>query len=309
MKPADGDPAVTEPSAEVSIVVTTFNHARFLREALASVMDQTRPASEIIVVDDGSSDSPELVTAEFPGVHLIQQANQGLSSARNAGLRTTMGRFLVFLDADDRLLPTAIEHGLQCFRQNPDCGLVYGAYHDIDERGERVRTRRLREIEGDPFLALMPGNLIEMHATVMYRRECLVEIGGFDTRLKSCEDFDVFLRMALKYRFACHGSHVAEYRRHRGGKSRNSARVLRAALYVLAKQERTARSRREWSAGLEQARASWREHYGAQQARKLRECLESKRLSWLTVRDSAAMFLLAPGVMIRGACKPPKRTT
>ena len=93
----------------VAVIIPTFNHARFLAEAIKSVLAQTRPADEIIVVDDGSTDDPAAVVAKFPTVRLIRQDNRGLSAARNTGLRNCKASHIVFLDADDRLLPTALE--------------------------------------------------------------------------------------------------------------------------------------------------------------------------------------------------------
>ena len=158
------------------------------------MLAQSIRCGEIVVIDDGSTDAPDRVTRLYPAVRLIRQENQGLSSARNTGLRTVGGRYVVFLNADDRFLPEAIEKGLACLTAHADCGLAYGAYYDIDEEGRRIRTLELQRIRSNPFLELLPGNLIGMHATVIYRRECLLEVGGFDPELKACEDFDVFLR-------------------------------------------------------------------------------------------------------------------
>src|SRR5687768_9785634 len=110
-------PSVAEPGADaqpptVGIVITTYNHAHFLSEALDSAVAQTRAADAIVVVDDGSSDNPGEVVTRFPGVRLIRQDNRGLSAARNRGLAALTTSHVVFLDADDRLEPRAIEAGL-----------------------------------------------------------------------------------------------------------------------------------------------------------------------------------------------------
>ena len=104
----------------VAVIIPTYNHARYLADAISSAIAQTRPADEIIVVDDGSTDNPATVVDRFPGVHFIQQENRGRSAARNAGLRTCTSSHVVFLDADDRLLPNAIEDGLSCAAEHPD---------------------------------------------------------------------------------------------------------------------------------------------------------------------------------------------
>src|SRR4051794_23346320 len=90
---------------DVSVVVTTYQHAHLLGDALASVLAQTVPPREVVVVDDGSTDDPASVVAHYPGVRLIRQENQGLSAARNTGLRAATGARVLFLDADDLLTP------------------------------------------------------------------------------------------------------------------------------------------------------------------------------------------------------------
>src|ERR1700683_5783441 len=98
--------------ATVAVIIPTFNHAHFLVDAITSVLEQTRQADEIIVVDDGSIDDPATVVAQFQRVRLIRQDNRGLSAARNTGLRGCKTSHVVFLDADDRLFPTALQAGL-----------------------------------------------------------------------------------------------------------------------------------------------------------------------------------------------------
>ena len=105
----------------VSVVIPCWNQARFLGEAIQSVLRQTYGNTEIIVVDDGSSDETSIVARSFPGVRCIGQKNGGLASARNTGLSASRGDYVIFLDADDRLLPIAIQAGLNCLAQHPQC--------------------------------------------------------------------------------------------------------------------------------------------------------------------------------------------
>src|ERR1700722_9960305 len=112
----------------VAVVITTYNHSHFLSDPIRSVLAQSRPANEILVIDDGSTDRPDAVVAQFTNVQLIRQANKGLSSARNAGLSAATSDFVVFLDADDRLLKNAIADGLALFESEPESGLIYGGH-------------------------------------------------------------------------------------------------------------------------------------------------------------------------------------
>jgi glycosyltransferase involved in cell wall biosynthesis len=207
----------------VAVVITTFNHAHFLGEAVTSVVAQTRPADKIIVVDDGSTDNPAAIVAQFPTVQFIRQDNRGLSAARNAGLCNCTTSHVIFLDADDRLLPSAIEAGLTCITARCDCAFVYGGHRSISEDGRPSGPDYVAPIDGDAHLALLRRNQIAMHATVLYRRDCLLEMNGFDETLRLCEDYDMYLRITQKYPIACHPVVVAEYRRH----SRNMSNDLR----------------------------------------------------------------------------------
>jgi len=225
----------------VAIVITTYNHASFLAAALSSALQQSVPADEIIVVDDGSTDRPEEVTARFaPDVRLIRQPNAGLSAARNTGWRAASAEFVVFLDADDRLLPDALAHNLRRLGADPDAGMSYGGYVDVDALAGR------RHLEGflpvaDGYPSLLRRNLIGMHAAVMYRRERLAEIGGFDEGLAACEDYDLYLRIALRFPILFVAEPLAEYWHHGGNMSRDSAMMLRQVLRVLRRQEPEAR--------------------------------------------------------------------
>ena len=122
----------------VAVIIPTFNHARFLADAIDSVLAQTRQADEIIVVDDGSTDDPAGVVARYSRVQLIRQNNRGLSAARNTGLWSCRTSHVVFLDADDRLLPIALKTGLTCITEKPDCAFVHGAHRLISEDGRPI---------------------------------------------------------------------------------------------------------------------------------------------------------------------------
>ena len=124
------------PIATVGVVIPTYNHAHFLGEALESVRAQTRAADAVVVVDDGSDDHPEQVVARFSGARCIRQDNRGLAAARNAGLAALNTRYVIFLDADDRLEPGAIAAGLACFARQR------GDYLDEGGSTERVACSR-----------------------------------------------------------------------------------------------------------------------------------------------------------------------
>src|SRR4051794_12323832 len=124
----------------VSVVIPCFNQGRFLPDALESVLAQTFPAAEIVVVDDGSTDETAAAARRYPNVRCIRQRNRGLASARNTGLMHTAGECVVFLDADVRLRPEAVEIGVRELQAHPECALVWGRCVRIDEHGRQLPT-------------------------------------------------------------------------------------------------------------------------------------------------------------------------
>jgi glycosyltransferase involved in cell wall biosynthesis/SAM-dependent methyltransferase len=225
--------------ATVAVVIPTFNHAHFLADAIASVVAQTRPAKEIIVVDDGSADDPAAVVAEFQGVKLIRQKNHGLAAARNTGFRNCTTDYVIFLDADDRLLSNAIETGLSCIMGVPECAFVYGGHRLTSGDGQAISLDSFHPIVGDAHLALLrENNKIVSIASVLFRRDCLLAENGFDEALQRCEDYDLFLRLAYRHPIAGHPATVTEYRKHEDNMSNNYAAQLETVLRVLDQHER-----------------------------------------------------------------------
>ena len=252
----------TGDRATVAVVIPVFNHAHFLADALNSVLTQTRQADEIIVVDDGSTDNPAAIAAQFPNVRLIRQDNRGLAAARNTGLRGCATSHVVFLDADDLLLPHALEAGLACFARHPDYAFVYGGHRCIAEDGRHLYDL-FRAIDGDAHLAMLRRNEICMIAAVLFRRDCLLTAGGFDESLRRCEDVDIYLRITHKYPIAGHSTIVAEYRKHSENMSNNNVAQLKTVLGVLNRHAARIDSTSAIRAALRDGRAEVRELYAS----------------------------------------------
>lgn len=263
-------PLATPYLSAVSVVIPTYNHANYLGQAIESVRAQTIPAFEIIVVDDGSTDDTRTLIGRYPDVRYIYQVNRGLSAARNTGLKASRGNHLVFLDADDRLLPEAIQAGLQCFAAHPDTGFVSGRYVRVNERGEILPRRYGDSPVSEHYLALLHGNYIGMHATVMYRREILEQIGGFDVSLRACEDYDVYLRIARDHPVATHEKVVAEYRMHDSNMSRDIRLMLSEVLRVLRRQKESVEYDPLRQQAIQQGFKVWRQYYAAELLERLR---------------------------------------
>ena len=203
-------------------------------------------------------------------MRLIRQHNQGLSAARNAGLRAVEADYVLFLDADDRLLPDAIAAGLACFVACPDCAFVYGAHRRVNQTGVPLGGTRYQPAGVDVFCDLLEINQVGMHATVLYRRDALLGAGGFDIGLHRCEDYDIYLRLARGRRVASHPTLVAEYRWHDSNMSHDIPVMLETALAVHSRQREAAAARpetlRAWRAG----RLNWTSYYAEETFRVAR---------------------------------------
>lgn len=252
----------SRPEAQnAAVVLTTYNHARFLADALESCVRQSVPASEILVVDDGSTDDPGSVVARFPGVDLVRQHNQGLSAARNTGLAAVRASYVVFVDADDRLLPRAVGAGLEAAARHPDAAIIHGGFRLVDAELRPIFVDEPRSIAGDPYLAFLRANVIGAHSGVMYRRDVLVEEGGFEEKLRSCEDYDVYLRIARKHPIVSHREIVAEYRKHGDNMTGDAVGMLANALWALDRQAPFAASYPGGAEALAAGRRRWRAYY------------------------------------------------
>lgn len=226
------------PAPLISVVVPCYNHGRFLREALDSIVSHARPV-EIIVVDDGSADDTASVAASFTGahaLHLVRQENAGLAAARNRGLRECRGRYVVFLDADDRLTPRALEIGAAALDERPKTAFVFGRCLMMSGSGDLLATPTHPLITRDHYRELLRRNFIWMPAMVMFRRDAVERAGGFNSEVNASADYELYLQIARHHPIHDHGQVVAHYRRHAANMSGDASRMLRETLAVLRSQ-------------------------------------------------------------------------
>ena len=184
---------------QISVVIPCFNRAHTIERAIQSVLDQTSPVDEIIVVDDGSSDgSAVLISRRFPNVLLLQQENQGVSKARNLGIEKARNEWIGLLDSDDSWLPQKIELIRQARHRHGD----YVLYHSDEiwiRNGIRVNPmNKHRKSGGWIFDRCLPLCAISPSASVI-KKSTLIELGGFDETFPACEDYDLWLRLCHRY--------------------------------------------------------------------------------------------------------------
>jgi hypothetical protein len=254
-------PIVGQPGL-VSVVVAYYEQKRFLTDAIESVLDQTYPRVEVVFVNDGSRDRPyKDIVSLYPGVRGVWQRNQGLAAARNRGLEEARGAYVVFLDADDRLLPNAIATNIQMLYRHPEAAFAAGFYRVIDAEGSFVEQYERQLIE-DPLEALLEKNFIGHHGAVMYRRAVFDEVGDFDVTLSACEDYDLYLRIARRFPFVHCDDVIAEYRRHDGNMSNDDERMLRTVMRVLSAQREVVQDDPRLEAALDKGIERCRKLYG-----------------------------------------------
>ncbi len=249
----------------VSVVIPCYNHAQFLAEAIESVLAQSYSNFEIIVVDDGSTDDTAEVVRRYSVVCYVYQENAGLSSARNTGLRESRGEFLVFLDADDRLLPEALEIGVSCLRQHPECAFASGHCRLIVVDGSLLAKPEQLNVARDHYLELLRGNYIWCPGSVIYKRSTFNIVKGFDTSLRAAEDYDLYLRITRDSPVFCHNQFVADYRLHGSSMSTDYSLMLRETLKVLRSQWDFVKESNYHTEAFRAGRKHWQEHYGSLQ--------------------------------------------
>lgn len=240
----------------VSVIIPCFNQGHYLAEAIESVLGQSHRNLEVIVIDDGSTDNTREVADKYPMVMYMRQANQGLSAARNTGIDLSSGEYLVFLDADDWLLPGGIPANLSCLAGNKDAGFVSGAHRKVSTAGE-VIEEDIVPPGVSPYMELLQGNYIGMHGAVMYPRWVFEHL-RYDTSLKACEDYDLYLKIARKHPVAYHTTYIAAYRIHNANMSGNIPFMLDAVLRVLDRQQVSAKEEKKC---LRDGRRNWIDYY------------------------------------------------
>ena len=259
----------------VSVVVPCYNQAHFLGEAVESVLAQSYSRFEIVVIDDGSTDNTSEIAERYRRVRCIRQDNQGLSAARNSGLRQSKGEYVVFLDADDRLLPEALQEGIECLKAHPECAVAFGPYRLIASDGSFLKQRRQPIVDKDSYAALLQRNYIGVPAVVMYRRAVFESVGGFDSSVDASADADLYLRIARRFAVCSHDKVVAEYRQHGVNMSSNAGRMLRTSLTALRKQRRHVKGNKQYEEAYKAGIRNRRLRYGDRLVDEVRARTES----------------------------------
>ena len=233
--------------AQISVVIPTYNSGALLKQTLDSALNQTVAPGEIIVVDDGSTDStPDWIKTHYGDrVRLIRQRNGGVAAARNAGWRAASGEWIAFLDHDDVWYADKLERLLSAATSSAmsNCGVIYSRWREVDERGEPLpdaaqltRQKWWMGASGNVFDWLFGWHCPIVSMSVpLVRRELLERVGGFDAACVPCDDWDLWIRLARICEFAFVDEVTLDYRCYAAQQSRDERKALRAARRVVGK--------------------------------------------------------------------------
>lgn len=192
-----------DTTEKISVIIPTYNRANLIERSVRSVLDQTYDNLEVIVVDDGSIDDTQEVIGRIEDPRLLYKrlpSNQGVSNARNVGVSIATASLIAFQDSDDRWRKNKLEKQLEYWQAHPEYSMIYSSYFYHTKEGESylVPSENMQgELEGDIFTSLLIRNTIGA-PTILMRKECFLQCGGFDLSYKSLEDWEFVLRFAGK---------------------------------------------------------------------------------------------------------------
>jgi glycosyltransferase involved in cell wall biosynthesis len=253
--------------AEVTVIIPTYNRENYIGESIDTVLSQTHPASQILIVDDGSTDNTRAIVANYHDsrIQYVSIPHAGVSAARNKGLDLATGKFIAFLDADDRWRPKMLERQLDILEQREDIVYSFTNFVRFDDASGAVlgdqftyygelKTLHLmsREdspdflLDGDAFPRIVSFGEIPAYTQCMLFRANLIRDLRFNQSLRKCEDAEFVLRATLRGRVAGTAEILADVRRHDSNMTRDismmSLSKLEALLSIKALPDTPARS-------------------------------------------------------------------
>jgi glycosyltransferase involved in cell wall biosynthesis len=220
----------------VSIIIPNYNHGRYIADAIASILAQAYRRFEIIVVDDGSTDNSREIVAQYgDAVTYIWQENQGLSAARNTGIKAANGDYIALLDADDMYEPDFLSTLVFSMLANPDADGIYCGYQFVDDINRPLPGGEARSIPSDRlYQHLLYGNFL-VPESILIHRGCYETAGPFDESLRACEDWDMWLRITRQFNIIGTNRILTRHRILPGSMSADPIRMINNRIAVLDK--------------------------------------------------------------------------
>jgi len=230
--------------SKISIIIPTYNQAEYLQEAVDSVLNQTYKNIEIIIIDDGSTDNTLKVVNSFNDnkIIFIQQRNKGASSARNTGIKEANGEYIAFLDSDDLWLKDKLRKQIDFMRENQKVGLLGTGCFQVIDTNKMIYKKifpHKNEILQKDLIKYNPF----IQSSVMVRKNVFNDIGLYDEKFKESEDYDLWLRIAQKYKIANLKQALVTKKYSKAGLSKNKDSKQ---LYFALKARKNAISRKQY---------------------------------------------------------------
>ena len=219
----------------VSVIIPSYNMARYLPKSVASALAQTYANFEVVIVDDGSSDNTSEVVrqwADDPRVRVHRQANGGLSHARNQGIAHSSGPYIALLDADDIWMPHKLSLQMALFKDRPQVGVVFSNYERMNDNEEFMPMGPTAMYRGKVSGRLLIENFVPASSAVV-RRTCFERCGGFEVALKTGEDYEMWLRLSAHTEFDFVPEALMRYRIWGGSMSRDYRGRFETAIRVM----------------------------------------------------------------------------
>lgn len=221
----------------VSVVIPVFNGEKTIQETIESVLNQTLTDLELLVINDGSQDRTLEIVERISDsrIQIFSYPNAGQSTSRNRGIELAKGEYISFIDADDLWTPDKLEAQFKALQANPKAGVAYSWTDWIDESSQLLGKGSHNTEQGEVFTKLLLNDFVANGSNVLIRRDALTDVGGFDPSVTPAEDWDLWLRLAIRYEFVAVRSPQVLYRISPNSASFNVWKMEASSLQVIDK--------------------------------------------------------------------------
>ena len=216
----------------VTVYITNYNYAQYIDQAIKSVLQQSFHDFELIIIDDGSTDSSRDIILQYERhtvVRIIFQKNKGLNASNNVALKASRGKYIMRLDADDYLDPNALLVMNHILKEDPDLGLVFPDYYYVDINNQITGQERRHDFLSEVSLRDQPAH----GACTMIRKDCLLELGGYNESYQCQDGYDLWLKMINRYSVRNVNLPLFYYRRHNENLTNNNELILKTRAQIL----------------------------------------------------------------------------
>ena len=218
----------------VTVYITNYNYGSYIRQAIESLLGQTYKNIEIYIIDDGSTDDSKNIILQYehlPNIRIVFQQNKGLNATNNVAMKLARGKYLMRLDADDYLHESAIEKMVKKIEQEPDAALIFPDYYNVDKNGEIINEVRRHDFNNDVTLLDQPAH----GAITLIKLDVLKKEGGYDEEFTRQDGYDLWLKIAHKYKVININEPLFYYRQHGKSITDNESALLKVRGEIKAK--------------------------------------------------------------------------